>query len=255
MSTADRPQLSAGRSAARSSSLLRFLSQLLGRHRQLVALAVFGVVLPWGVFLKAASEIHEGEGFPGDQSVLRWLHAHATPTLDALALGFTRMGGPLPMTGLAGLIFWYLWRRRQHRRAWFFGSAIGGAAVLNLIAKAVLGRVRPAFWLSLAPKTSPSFPSGHAMGSVALVLAVSMLLVRSRWRWAARIGGALFVLGVGLSRMYLGVHYPSDVVAGWIASVGWVSGTYFLFSPYLRKLERLWVTVRRRLAEARGPQP
>lgn len=46
--------------------------------------------------------------------------------------------------------------------------------------------------------------------------------------------------------MYLGVHYPSDVVAGWIASVGWVSGVYFLFSPYLRELERLWVTTRHR---------
>ncbi|OGX90214.1 phosphatase PAP2 family protein [Hymenobacter coccineus] len=230
----------------RRPSLLRFLLRLLSRHRQLGLLLVFGVVVPWGIFLKAASEIQEGEGFPGDRSLLRWLHAHATPALDAVNLALTRVGGPLPMAGLAGLIFWYLWHGRQHRRAWFFGAALGGAMALNLVAKTVLGRVRPALWASLAPETTPSFPSGHAMGSAALVLAACLLLARSRWRWLAWVLGALFVLGVGTSRMYLGVHYPSDVVAGWVASVGWVSGVYLLFSPYLRQLERAWATVRRR---------
>ncbi len=230
----------------RRPSLLRFLSRLLGRYRQLGLLLVLGVAMPWIIFLKAASEIQEGEGFPGDRSVLRWLHAHATPALDTVNLTLTRVGGPLPMAGLAGLIFWYLWRNRQHRQAWFFGAALGGAMALNLVAKTVLGRVRPALWASLAPETTPSFPSGHAMGSAALVLAVGLLLARSRWRWLAWTLGPLFVLGVGVSRMYLGVHYPSDVVAGWVASVGWVSGVYLLFSPYLRQLERAWVTVRRR---------
>ncbi len=229
----------------RTPSLPRFLPQLLRRYRQLVLLLVLGVVIPWGIFLKTASEIQEGEGFPGDQSVLRCLHAHATPALNTLNLTLTRVGGPLPMTGLAVLIFGYLWRRRQHRRAWFFAAAVGGATALNLVAKAVLGRVRPALWVSLAPENTPSFPSGHAMGSMALVLAVG-LLARSRWRWLAWTLGPLFVLGVGISRMYLGVHYPSDVAAGWVASVGWVSGVYFLFSPYLRELEHLWVTARHR---------
>ncbi len=238
----------------RNPSLPRFLPRLLRRYRQLVLLLVLGVVIPWGIFLKAASEIQEGEGFPGDQSVLRWLHAHATPALDTVNLTLTRVGGPLPMVVLVVLTFWYLWRSRQHRRAWFFGVALGGAMALNLVAKTVLGRVRPALWASLAPENTPSFPSGHAMGSMALVLAVGLLLARSRWRWLAWTLGPLFVLGVGVSRMYLGVHYPSDVAAGWIASVGWVSGVYFLFSPYLRELERLWVTARYRRPPAAGQQ-
>ncbi len=243
------------RPAARRPSLRRFVARLLGRHRQLAALGALGVALPWVVFLKAASEIQEGEGFPGDQSVLRGLHAHAGPALDALALAFTRTGGPLPMAGLSALIFCYLWYRRQHRRAWFFGAALGGASALNLIAKAVLGRVRPALWPSLAPETTASFPSGHAMGSAALVLAVGLLLARGCWRPAFWALGALFVLGVGLSRMYLGVHYPSDVVAGWVASVGWVMGTYFLFRPYLRPLNRLWATKHRAAAPGRAARP
>lgn len=217
-----------------------FLRGLWRRHRALLGLLACGVALPWAVFLKASSEIQEGEGFPGDQSILRWLHAHATPVLDTLSLTLTRVGGPLPMSGLAVLIFWYLWRQLPRRRAWFFVVALGGAMLLNVVAKAVLGRVRPAFWYSLAPETTPSFPSGHAMGSLALVLTLFLLLRHSRWRWLSWTLGLPFVLGVGWSRMYLGVHYPSDVAAGWVASTAWVLSVYFLFSPYLRALERLW---------------
>jgi len=230
----------------RPFSFLAFLWHLRRQYRRLVVLLVFGIVLPWGVFLKAAAEIEEGEGFPGDQAILHWLHAHATPGLDRLALALSRFGGPLPMVGYTGLLFGYLWWRKQHRQAWFLGLALGGAAALNLVAKAALGRPRPALWPSLAPETSFSFPSGHAMGSAALALAVGLLLARSRWRGLAWVLGPLLALGVGLSRMYLGVHYPSDVVAGWVASTGWVLSIYFLFSPYLHTLERLWVTWRYR---------
>lgn len=125
---------------------------------------------------------------------------------------------------LTGGLVW----RKQYRYASFFGLAVGGAA-LNLLAKAILGRPRPAFWASLAPETTYSFPSGHAMGSAAVVLALGLLLTRGRWRvW---LPGALFVLGVGFSRVYLGVHYPSDVLSGWIAALGWVTGVYVLLLP------------------------
>ncbi|MEJ7659423.1 MAG: hypothetical protein WKG07_07270 [Hymenobacter sp.] len=112
------------------------------------------MALPWGIFLKASSEIREGEGFPGDHAILAWLHAHASPALDTLALALTRLGGPLPMSGLAALIFWYLWRHPPRRRAWFFLVALGGAMLLNVTAKTILGRVRPAFWHSLAPEST-----------------------------------------------------------------------------------------------------
>jgi membrane-associated phospholipid phosphatase len=208
------------------------------RHRALLGLLVFGVALPWGVFLKASSEIREGEGFPGDHAIPRWLHDHATPGLDTLSLTMSRLGSPIPMSAFAVLILWFLWRHPPRRRASFFAAALGGAMTLNVIAKALLGRVRPAFWHSLAPETTPSFPSGHAMGSMALVLTLCLLLHHSRWRWLAWILGPLFVSGVGWSSMYLGVHYPSDVAAGWIASTAWVLSVYFLFFRYLQASER-----------------
>ncbi|MBF9144537.1 phosphatase PAP2 family protein [Hymenobacter properus] len=185
---------------------------LLAHKRRLLWLLLLGVVLPWGIFLKASSEIEEGEGFYGDLQLLRWAHAHTTPALDSFFLFCSAIGGPVPMTVAAVLFTGVLVWRRQPRYAWFFGLAVGGAAALNLLAKAILGRPRPAFWVSLAPETSFSFPSGHAMGSAAVVLALGLLLARGRWRvW---LPGALFVLAVGFSRVYLGVHYPSDVLSG-----------------------------------------
>jgi len=212
------------------SDLTHLLRHLLRQRRQVVVLLLLGIILPWSAFLKAASEIREREGFPGDQAFLRWLHAHATPPLDALNLLLTRVGGPQVMAVVTLLIAGFLFWRRSYHQAWFFSWAVGGAMVINLLAKALLGRVRPALWVSLAPETTPSFPSGHAMGSAAVVLALGLILAHSPRRWLLWLPGALFVLGVGISRMYLGVHYPSDVLAGWIASVGWVTSVYLLFN-------------------------
>lgn len=223
-----------------------FLHELLRRHRRLLGVLLLGVFLPWAIFLKVSSEIREGEGFYGDLQALRWLHAHATPTLDTLNLLLSRAGGPLVMAGLSGLIAGGLLWWRQRRKAWFFGVAVGGSAVINLLAKWVLGRARPALWTVLAPETSSSFPSGHAMGTAALALTLGLMLAHARARWLAWVLGAGFVLGVGFSRVYLGVHYPSDVLSGWIASVGWVTGVYVLFSPYGRELRTIWGTVRQR---------
>src|SRR5690606_20385315 len=106
------------------------------------------------------------------------------------------------------------WRRR-FRESIFAAAALGGSALLNIATKQFFARARPALWESIAPETSYSFPSGHAMGSMTLAVVLVLLAWPTRWRWAALAAMAFFVAMVGLSRMYLGVHYPSDILAGW----------------------------------------
>ena len=209
-------------------------------HKMLLLALLAGLVAPWVVFVNVAEDVWESGGFVGDKRILEFLHAHSTPFLDRLALGFTAVGDPLPMGILAGLITLALavWGTRS--QAWFFGLSVGGAMALNVLVKAVFARPRPALWLSLKPAFYYSFPSGHAMGAAAVVTALCFLAWQHRgqgWAWTL---GPLFALGVGWSRMYLGVHFPSDVLAGWTGSVGWVAGLHVLFSPAFHELRRLW---------------
>jgi membrane-associated phospholipid phosphatase len=115
-----------------------------------------------------------------------------------------------------------LWLRRRFLDAAFILASVAGATSLNLILKEWFYRPRPDLWPHLVTEFGYSFPSGHAMMSSALVFAVVWLVWHSSRRWLAVGLGALYMVGVGFSRLYLGVHYPTDVVAGWCFSLLWV---------------------------------
>ena len=209
------------------------------RRWALLAGLLLSFVSPWVLFINIAEDIWESGGFVGDVTILRWEHAHATPALDRLAVGLSTVGGPGPMLGLAAALLAGFWLGGRRRAAGLFALAVGGAMLLNLAVKLAFGRPRPTLWVSILPATYYSFPSGHAMGSAAVAAALGFLLAGWRGRWALWLGGAAFALGVGWSRVYLGVHYPSDVLAGWVGSLGWVGGLHLLFSPALKQL-RAW---------------
>ena len=99
---------------------------------------------------------------------------------------------------------------------------VGGAALLNMVLKLIFERPRPDLWEQLIIETSFSFPSGHAMASSALAFSVIAIAWNTRFRWYAVGVGVLFMLVIGFSRLYLGVHYPTDVLAGWFVSGAWV---------------------------------
>jgi membrane-associated phospholipid phosphatase len=188
-------------------------------------LALFaGVLAPLWLFGALAEEVLEQEPFAFDVPVLLFLHSRSSPLLDRVMILFSLLGYPYGVVPIGVGMALALLAMRRWGDAFFWIVAVGGAGLLNLLAKAAFGRIRPDLWLSPAPETTYSFPSGHAMGSMAMVAALVVLLWPTRWRGPALLLGVPFVVLVGVSRMYLGVHYPSDILAGWAAAVAWVLG-------------------------------
>ncbi len=140
-----------------------------------------------------------------DVTLLEWLHARATPTGYAIAEALSFLGSP-----------WML--------------ALAGGGLLQAALKSVIRRPRPPYAAAFLGHYTWSFPSGHAMvaligyGMLAYVLVV-LAIRRRAFQIAVVVGAALLIVAVGLSRLYLGVHYFSDVVGGYAAGVLWLSGT------------------------------
>lgn len=185
-----------------------------------------------------ARTIQGGQLLWFDEPVMEWIHAQSSTALTTVLLALTQLGGGIGVTLLAGGIVGWLIHRRQYMRTWFVVLSVGGAATLNVILKLLFERERPNFWEHLVYETSYSFPSGHAMGSSALAFALVFLLWRDSWRWWGVAGAFLYIAVIGVSRMYLGVHYPSDVFAGWLVSFTWVSLVYGVLYGYTNHTQK-----------------
>ncbi len=200
------------------------------KARQGRLLALFACVLgPLYLFGELAENIREGVPFAFDEAILRLMQRHASESLDRVMLLASTVGSGPVVGSVDVLVCLLLLVRRRRFDALFWALATGGAALLNMLAKHSYGRIRPDLWVSIAPETSFSFPSGHAMQSTALVAALVVLLWPTAARLPILVVGILFAALVGISRIYLGVHYPSDILAGWAASTAWVIGLSFLF--------------------------
>jgi membrane-associated phospholipid phosphatase len=196
----------------------------MGQRKLRFVLLFFGILAPLYLFGSLAEDVVEHDVFWFDRPVLMFLHAHATPYLDAGMVLLSWAGSAYSLVPLNALIFAYLVLKRRRGTAAFWLLAVAGAALLNFIAKHAFLRTRPTLWSSISPEITYSFPSGHSMNTMAVVVALTVLLWNTGWRQVTLATGACFVLLVGLSRMYLGVHYPSDILAGWAASCFWVLG-------------------------------
>ena len=176
--------------------------------------------LAWGVFGTMGALVARYGKAPFDDPLLLALHRHATPALDGLAVFFTIVGNTGPMIAAGVLTTAALARAGRRRDAWLFAAGGGGSMLLTQAIKLFVSRPRPALWASIRPEHTFSFPSGHAMDTAALATALFFITPPARRKWW--LAAPLFALAVGAARMYLGVHYPSDVLAGWSSAVGWV---------------------------------
>ena len=206
----------------------RFGAGFLQRHGWRLLLVFIGLLLPlWG-FAELADEVLEGEPFAFDEPILLFAHQLADEGLDRLFRLASKLGyewGVVPADILLVLGLALAARRRE---GLFAGVALAGSGLLNIAAKQAFARDRPTLWESIAPEHNFSFPSGHAMGSMTLAMVLVLLCWHTRWRWPVLAAMTLFVSMVGLSRVYLGVHYPSDILAGWTAAMAWTAAAWLL---------------------------
>lgn len=204
--------------------------------RLVVAFVV--LVVPVLGFVELAEEVREGETLLIDEKVLQSVNGLASPTLDTVMIVLTQFGGVIGVTALTIGIAALLWSHGKRRMAALLTIGVGGAVLLNLLLKAVFQRDRPQLWERLVTENSYSFPSGHAMASCALALSIMVICWPTRWRWLGVIAGLIYMLVIGVTRLYLGVHYPSDVIAGWTVSAAWVATMVYVLTYHttLRKL-------------------
>jgi len=185
----------------------------------------FALILFWTpvlIFAQIADEILEREPIGVDAAILNWLHFISNNFLDIFFFCITTIGNIECLLPITVLIVAYLLYKKQRRNALLVTFGVGGAAAANLVLKYVFQRDRPSLWSQLIIEHGYSFPSGHAMASSALVLCLIVILWNTRWRLVALIGGGIIALLIGVSRLYFGVHYPSDILAGWSVSLVWV---------------------------------
>lgn len=174
-------------------------------------------ILAWQV------QVH-GKLFVIDQSVVSWMHAHMTGTVTALMLIVTHWHNTLGIVAMGLIAAVVLVRQKNWPGLRFLLLSLGGGMLLNVLLKLAFARSRPAFDDPVVSLASFSFPSGHAAGSTLLYGTLTVLLARQgRWQGRALWAGMVMVVLVGLSRIYLGAHYPSDVLAGVSVGLVWIS--------------------------------
>jgi len=198
--------------------------------RALIALLVVGL-LGWG-FIALTDEVQEGETHAVDEWVLRSLRDERDPSriagppeLEMIAGDITVLGGLTVTTLLVGAVAGGLLLVGKVRAALVVIVATAGGIAVTFGLKTLFDRPRPQVVPHLTEVASASYPSGHALLSAVIYLTLGTLLARFTSRRGLRIYyvglGFLLTLLIGASRVYLGVHYPSDVLAGWCAGVAW----------------------------------
>jgi undecaprenyl-diphosphatase len=198
--------------------------------------ATLGVFLLGGIvvatvgtaaFAWVAAHVMNGATQPFDESVLRWMAAHQSAGVSAAALEITFLGTGLVVLVIVGVAATFLYLTSHKYSAALLLASTAGGIVLNNVLKLGFSRPRPQLFAWGTHVVSSSFPSGHAMSAAVVYGTVAYLAARLQQRRWARIAtlcvAAVFIFLISASRLYLGVHYPSDVVAGVFVGLAWAA--------------------------------
>ncbi|MEC4986196.1 MAG: phosphatase PAP2 family protein [Oscillatoria sp. PMC 1068.18] len=193
----------------------------------LLTIRVGGLILAafclWG-FAEIAEEILEQESYVFDEQILLAIAKWHNPVADRIVVGLTYLGQPTFLVILCSILGLLLLFKGKRSEATTLAIAAFGAAGLNLLLKNFFSRDRPQLWERIVDVNFYSFPSGHAMISMVIYGAIAYLLAINfpKWRVAIVSAAVILILAIGFTRLYLGVHWPTDIIAGYAAGIVWL---------------------------------
>lgn len=219
-------------------SLRSFLAWL-GGHGNLFIAAVLAVVAGTWAFIKLLGKVKEGDTQRFDEKQIRWLREHEGPAwLQEVGRDLTALGGVAVMLLVTAAVAGYLLLSRRYRAMWLVLIATGGGLVLSTVLKYFIARDRPSLVEHKSMVYTSSFPSGHSMMAAVVYLTLGSLLARIMPGRVLKLYFLVLAMVltflVGVSRVYLGVHWPTDVLAGWCGGLVWA----LLVWLAARKLQR-----------------
>jgi undecaprenyl-diphosphatase len=186
--------------------------------------AILALAASWA-FAKVATEVRDGDTQRFDDAVMHWVAANQLPWAENAFRELTMLGTGIVVIVMVGISAIFLWCTRHRYSAVLLLASTVGGVVLNSLLKMGFNRPRPQIFEWGTHAMTSSFPSGHAMSSAIVYTTVAYLsarLQKRRWaRWLTMIVALILVLLVSGSRVYLGVHYPSDVLAGVLVGLAW----------------------------------
>lgn len=192
-------------------------------RKQGIWLIVYLLILSIVAWL--CTEVWEKEAFSLDRAFLLWLHQFANPQLDRMMLFFTALGDPPAVATIFVITIAWLLMKRHYTDGIRFTIACAGGVVINQGMKLFFAKPRPELWPRLIAETSFSFPSGHAVGAMVVYGFLAYILTKQLSHLKIYIWtiASVLILAIGLSRLYLGVHYPTDIIAGYGIGILWLT--------------------------------
>lgn len=186
----------------------------------------FGGVLPLLLLLFITLHLLHYSVFSFDTQVMRFVHQFTHQINDQAAITLSYLGG-MPAAIILMILLVGHSAYTKSKNILFILISMIGATSISWLLKVLIDRPRPMLWPRLVQDYGASFPSGHSVYAAAFASIFILLYWRTKWRVVVSGFALAWMLSMGVSRVYLGVHYPSDVLAGWALGWGWVFLVYF----------------------------